>query len=387
MSVPLDRLYHYIESITEEIRGGSVIIYHFFPHGSKNINDIQSLHADGKAKWKYSPRMVCHDQEPLNFDLYTPYKGNLRPRSSQCRKLDDPATSYPQNLWGYDLYPNSGSIFGNKLLLLHSEKNSMEIKKYLDDGFIPVYYWSHALIALDWFRFAQHVTQNKNIKKRFLIYNRAWSGTREYRLKFADHVIKLNLENNCLMRVSPVDSTIDKHYKLHDFKNSAWRPDNIIEDYFPLCEAESHYSADFDLEDYESTDIEVVLETLFDDQRLHLTEKTLRPIALGQPFILAGPAGSLDYLRSYGFKTFDQVWSEGYDLITDPAERLMAITNLMHEISNWTPAFKEQKIAQAQAIADYNRQYFFSNDFFNQITNELKENLSTGIVELNNTII
>ena len=40
MSIPLDRLYHYIESIAKEIRGDDVLIYRFFPHGSKNINDL-----------------------------------------------------------------------------------------------------------------------------------------------------------------------------------------------------------------------------------------------------------------------------------------------------------------------------------------------------------
>jgi hypothetical protein len=33
MSIPLDRLYHYIENIAKEIRGDDVLIYRFYPHG------------------------------------------------------------------------------------------------------------------------------------------------------------------------------------------------------------------------------------------------------------------------------------------------------------------------------------------------------------------
>jgi hypothetical protein len=46
-----------------------------------------------------------------------------------------------------------------------------------------------------------------------------------------------------------------------------------------------------------------VAETVF-DTRIHLTEKTLRPIACGHPFILAAGPGSLKYLQTYGFRTF-----------------------------------------------------------------------------------
>jgi hypothetical protein len=156
----------------------------------------------------------------------------------------------------------------------------------------------------------------------------------------------------------------------------------VLENHFPVSSAHSHYSADFDINDYNATDIEVVLETLFDDDRLHLTEKSLRPITVGQPFILAGTAGSLEYLRSYGFKTFSSVWDESYDLVEDPAERLIQIAELMKYISTWLPHQRERNMSQAQAIADYNRQHFFSQEFFNRVTDELKTNLTSAFEQL-----
>ena len=157
----------------------------------------------------------------------------------------------------------------------------------------------------------------------------------------------------------------------------------LLENFFPISTAQSHYSADFDIEDYEATDIEVVLETLFDDQRLHLTEKSLRPIACGQPFILAGTPGSLEYLRSYGFLTFGNIWDESYDLVENPEERLIRITDLMRRIADWSIEERVSKMTEARAIAEYNRQYFFSQAFFDLVVGELEANITRAFDQLN----
>jgi hypothetical protein len=194
----------------------------------------------------------------------------------------------------------------------------------------------------------------------------------------------MELENYCQTGINSVEPELDIHYKTYHFENPKWRPSNVLENFFKINTAHSHYSADFDIRDYENTDVEVVLETLFDDSRLHLTEKSLRPIACAQPFILAGTHGSLEYLHSYGFKTFDHIWDESYDLIEDPEERLIRIADLMRQIANWTPEQRINNLAQAQAIADYNKRHFFSETFFNNITNELKTNLFDAFVEIEN---
>jgi len=107
-----------------------------------------------------------------------------------------------------------------------------------------------------------------------------------------------------------------------------------------------------------------------------LTEKSLRPIACGQPFILAGTTGSLAYLRSYGFKTFGMIWDERYDECADPEERLVKIANSMKQIADWSPWIREQKMAEAQAVAEHNRRHFFSKEFFDLVVKELNTNLT-----------
>ena len=377
MSIPLDRLYHYIKSIAQDIRKDNVLIYRFSPHGSKKLEDLSLTNSCSGNEDAFLPHVICHDQEPLDYEFYdvdTPFpefKLLKLPEGLRkiCRQID--FDKFNLRNYPYNIYDHA--------ILIHSERRSSNVEKYSKNNFIPVYYWSHAVIARDWFRYAEHITKNKNVSKTFLIYNRAWSGTREYRLGFADRIIMSGLVDHVLMRVSPIDSTIDKHYDFHQFKHTCWRPHNVIEKYFPLCEADSHYSADFDLTDYESTEIEIVLETLFDDLRLHLTEKTLRPIAMGQPFILAGTYGSLQYLREYGFKTFNSCWDESYDTIIDSVERMNRITDIMSNIISMPKDKREEMLLKAQSIADYNRQHFFSDKFQNQISKELRDNLKTGL--------
>jgi hypothetical protein len=395
MSIPLDNLYHYIEHLAEQINQDRVVIYRFFPHGSKKQEDLNTLKFYPFFDPVTSPGIICHDQEPLNFELYESSYDTLPEKvltqwcsnETNLTRKDKVYLIYKQIFFKrYNLRYYPVNLYDHAILL-HSELRSPEVIKYSNNNFIPLYYWSHALIALDWFRFANYINQKKQVTKTFLIYNRAWSGTREYRLKFAELLVRLGLQDYCKTSINPIEPELDIHYDLHKFKNPVWRPSTVLENFFPVSTAHSHYSASFELEDYETTDIEIVLETLFDDQRLHLTEKSLRPIACAQPFILAGTHGSLEYLRSYGFKTFDHIWNEHYDLVEDPKERLISIADLMKQITNWAPDIRERKMAEAKTIADYNRQHFFSKEFNQLIKKELADNLSKGLsdIETKNT--
>jgi hypothetical protein len=266
-------------------------------------------------------------------------------------------------------------------LLLHSEKRSENVAKYESDSeLIPVFYWSHAIIARDWFRYAQHANFQKKSQTTFLIYNRAWTGTREYRLKFTDLLIENTLLDHCKTFFNPTDVDTDTNYLDLIFANSAWKPKNLLHTFLPAKEVSSNSSADFDIDDYAATEIEIVLETLFDDDRLHLTEKILRPIACKQPFILAATYRSLEYLKEYGFKTFSTLWDESYDKIVNPEKRLQAIVDLMTQIVNLTDQDKKNLFLEAGEISAYNQSWFFSNEFFQQVTDELKENLTQAFV-------
>jgi len=374
MSIPLDRLYHYIESIAKEIRGDNVIIYRFYPHGSKNVDDLHCLSQHTIEQFVNCPHIICYDQEPLNYDSYK----NV-PIKLGIDFYGDSAMLPSQNL-----RTQVGNIYDH-CLLLHSEKSSSEVITYQQDQFVPVYYWSHALIARDWFRYAPYVNFSKNVKKTFLIYNRAWEGTREYRLKFIDLLIENNLLDCCKTNFTPYDNKL--HYNHHIFKNPNWQPVHKLEQYLEPTTATSNSSADFDVNDYNNTEFEIVLETLFDDTRQQLTEKILRPIACKQPFILASTAGSLKYLQHYGFKTFGDIIDESYDTIHDPVERMKSIIKTMRDIASWSSEYKTTQIKKIKQITEYNHLHFFSDYFFNTVVSELKINLFNAFEYIENNNI
>ena len=71
----------------------------------------------------------------------------------------------------------------------------MHVDQFQQQGYVPVYYWSHGVIALDWFRYAEQDPVLKfdpaRITHDFLIYNRTYD-TKNF--KFIKFLIN-NLNN------------------------------------------------------------------------------------------------------------------------------------------------------------------------------------------------
>lgn len=333
--------------------------------------------------------MVCHDQEPLNFEMYQTVDTfqlwqqvkKLR-KSSNCNDLEIKLLApYYKNLNFHAMLElhQTRSIF-DRYILLHSEKNSTDVDKFSCNA-EPVYYWSHAIISRDWYRFAQHdprLNCTPTHKKTFLVYCRAWTGTREYRLKFLDQLAEQNLLSHCQTSILRQDQ--EHELNLYRCANAVFQPDHqeqlnsIAENTYP-----AHASADYCVEDFVSTDISVVLETVAADTKIHLTEKTLRPIACGHPFMLVAGPGSLEYLRSYGFKTFSPWIDESYDQEPDVVKRMKMLVDQMTQIENLSVTDKKHMLVQLKRIAVYNKQHFFSTKFFDQIQSELIENLNVAV--------
>jgi hypothetical protein len=325
-----------------------------------------------------------HDQEPLNFDLYTENTivEAINNWSTKMTGSDATIRSWVQDLNLRVFFGQSRYSLYDCTLLVHSEQNSSNLVQYEQAGFVGVYWWAHAAIALDWYRYAQHdpklTFDPANITQDFLIYNRAWSGSREYRLKFTELVVNAGLQTHCLMRFSP---NCDKqNYQNFKFANPALAVTRFdLEDYFDPATADANASADYNNHDYQSTAIEVVLETLFDDARCHLTEKTLRPIACGKPFLLAATAGSLLYLRRYGFETFGEFIDESYDTVQDPAERLQRICVEMQRIAKLPQDEKMKLWTNLYKIAQRNQQLFFSAKWQQSIFQEFVVNYNSAM--------
>jgi hypothetical protein len=382
MSVPLDRLYHYLADIVNH----DLLIYRWMPHGSRKLEDLKELKDYQVLDWHTWPVMICHDQEPLSFDAWTQteFEQHVLTFLNNTNREIFAQKFIAKHHAQYHLRGATGNMYNihDATLLLTSDCNGHDIEQYQSAGFVPVYYWSHAVIARDWFRYAQHDHQLspkiKKITQDFLIYNRAWTGTREYRLYFTEQIVEHGLSQHCKMSFSTHDN--DRYYGQHQFANSEFQISNFeLENFFPANTHSANASADYNSYDYQSTGIEVVLETMFDDSRWHLTEKTLRPIACGQPFILCATPGSLQYLHKYGFETFDGLIDESYDTVLNSQQRLRCIVNEMQRIQNLSRPARDQLYQELQLISQRNQTRFFSKEFQDFVIEELKQNFQQGM--------
>lgn len=87
------------------------------------------------------------------------------------------------------------------------------------------------------------------------------------------------------------------------------------------------------------TGFSLVTETdMTDGAVLRFTEKTLKPLACGHPFIVAGNPGVLRVLRAYGFETFAPLIDERYDDEPDPSRRLTMVLGEAHRLIGMSDA-------------------------------------------------
>jgi hypothetical protein len=122
---------------------------------------------------------------------------------------------------------------------------------------------------------------------------------------------------------------------------------------YSLYEISSHYPGfPFDSTLYADRCVSVIPETNFAENSLEwITEKTYRTIANKHPFIMVATPNTLIYLRSLGFKTFEEyTLIKNYDTIIDPQERLDAVVqNTKYFIEN-----KHKYIAEINADVEHN---------------------------------
>ena len=105
---------------------------------------------------------------------------------------------------------------------------------------------------------------------------------------------------------------------------------------------------------YNESLINIVTETYFFNNIIHITEKTYKPIGFMQPFIMVAAPFSLKHIRDMGFKTFNDFWDESYDEELDHVERMNKILNVVKFISEWSESKKLEFSHQVAEILRHN---------------------------------
>jgi hypothetical protein len=91
---------------------------------------------------------------------------------------------------------------------------------------------------------------------------------------------------------------------------------------------------------------------------------------------LVAPAGSLAYLREYGFKTFADVFDESYDLEIDDMRRIEKVTDLLKDLNNLSVAERQQIHKACLPMVEHNYNHFYSGGCTDILWTEL-----TGMLE------
>tara|TARA_R100000008_G_C3579333_1_gene167361 strand:+ start:463 stop:1551 length:1089 start_codon:yes stop_codon:yes gene_type:complete len=258
--------------------------------------------------------------------------------------------------------------------IIHSEQNSSDLNAVIGLGFEGGIHWlaNGYICAEGWYRYYKDIDQVCEyvpLEHKFICPVRLFDNKRVYRIKFLNLI---NTENGLyslfekdpqtgatIQEVYPSNVVSPNSFDEHT-NSSAWI--NFKEKGNPTC--------------WKTSFLHVVLETVVD--RVHLTEKIFKPIVLKHPFVLLNGVGGLEYLRSYGFKTFNDFWDEDYDNIEDLDSRMRAIADIVNYIGDRSISELEKIREKMKPILEYNYNWFY-NGFTDKCWNELETNLNKAI--------
>jgi len=336
--------------------------------------DPEHLFNLGRDNIKETNYVFMHDQEPVDIELYDALFQDVLRRNT--------------DVW----WSNKPRPFGHVVVSERGEKVEQLCETY---EWTSHYYFFHGWACLDWFRgydrtFLIDRARDRKPTRTFMSPNRIVGGRRDHRVLFLYHVFKQELQNNHISapRICPIENI--------DIASIAQKYTNVYQDIIQVFEQAdlprlfsgettqnmtSCWLTNFN----EAADslVYVPTETVYFGRRTHITEKTIKAIALEMPFVLVAPAGSLAYLREYGFRTFDSVFDESYDCETDDILRLEKVTKLLKDLNDLSVR-ERAKIHQAcLPIVEHNYTHFYRGGFagilwqeFTHMLNNLHKQLS-----------
>ena len=369
-----DNWYQTINEKLQLTTGENFRLQHFGSTGVvKEENKISVGHADVSGKDKVS-EIDFLDFEPMRSPEYI------------MESLYSTGTNKDEKFRPYIIIATSdyNSKHVERLIEL---KQAAEIARGSTTTVKSWYYFAHALIALDWYRQYRFYTNAELIKNRkfinnFITQNRLVDGSRNYRLVLMSELEERGLVGDALVSYTRYQEEETKHVlpanklaKIKQYCSVSKRfdePGDVINNQSMHINVNTHLSSFFNL----------VTETCFYESFNHLTEKVFRPIVMLQPFVLASTAGSLAYLKRYGFKTFDQWIDESYDTISNPFKRIDAIVRVVDNICSLSKEQQQAMYQEMLPILIHNREHFY-NGLYNVAYREMWDNFDQCYPKIN----
>jgi len=305
---------------------------------------------------------------------------------------------YSNNLGqDYDVSKHGRAAWSVRMCKLLANSEHSDIKREIcrDRSMLDWYYFFHGFAALDWFSDAKYVDDYTQPSNVFSSYNHIIRHQRAYRMSLTARLIDRQLHNfgdisfhgsvhDCASELE------DPWTKLSNREKSMIKQTLIDHATLPIildsANVTGNFSAKFGHQEFDlwqQSLWHVVNETVFYDPKLHLTEKIFKPIVALRPFVLVAAPGNLAYLKSYGFKTFDQWIDESYDNEHDPEVRLDMIAEEITKLCAMSKQQLQQMHRDMLPVLIHNKQHFFGQ-FREIIVNELVENFDGCVRVWNN---
>ena len=110
--------------------------------------------------------------------------------------------------------------------------------------------------------------------------------------------------------------------------------------YSPISSLDSKYyhtiSTTIPINMYNQSYFNLIVESDIDFiDNFFLTEKTIKSLIVGMPFIVVSTPYFLKNLNQLGFKTYSELWDESYDIETDYKKRIDKITTLVNSLETF----------------------------------------------------
>ncbi len=353
-------------------------------------SDIEVINEDDKYKplWylshdeKYKTVIFFNDQEPFRTRVFD----NIFKNDEQKLGVSDSLNDHYAGYFGLTVnsYLHDVDYFRHHLLIYTTSEISHEQNQQLQSrGFYGWYFFAHGLIALDWFRNLKYLPAKYEFSKVFICFNNMINGARNYRLTLVAQMLENKLTNRGYISLN--QSSLQHTVKQEIFSENQYLSARAKKQIFQQLYQTSHtftidtantsgeLSAYDNLEVLTSAFVHVVTETVFYEQKLHLTEKIFKPIVARRPFILVGAQGNLQYLKRYGFKTFDQWIDESYDSEPDPDTRISMIVTELTKLCNMSDQQLRNMQQEMHSVLEHNFNHFFGN-FRSVVIDELVDN-------------
>ena len=324
------------------------------------------------------------DQEPIHLNIHTSTFDQVKEFNSDIhhgRYVDRSNISVAS-----DIPDNICKTFPGYIIT--SEKNSENVDQICRQfKWKSLYYFFHGWAALDWYRgydrtFLIQPPARRQIIKTFIAPNRIVAGERQHRLEMLYYIFKNNMTHNHIScpavcpaeNINILDAVKPLSQRYSDI-NQVFAAQTLPINFEGETDHPMHSCWLSLFDQCAESLLYLVTETVATGRRHHLTEKTFKPIAMGMPFVIVGTRGSLEYLRSYGFRTFEGIWDESYDNAEDDV-RIKRIASLLRSLDELSPEGKQYLFDQCLEVIEHNWNHFYGGGFEAVLWKELTEMLN-----------